>query len=444
LITRALTNKKFSGENMIRTNLLILFLSVILSESVFAESAPTRNWAKKLPSKCWFITIRGDSIISVGNEITVISGNGTILSQSQQLDDIKNITGNPPLFYYSKDNSIILVKGGCTVKKISLDGKTIWEKSFCDSVQGVIFNGFTEDNDGNLYLCGTVQRKAGLIVKIENSGKYTLKGNYLFACYYSIEWLRDSLFVSTSDSLHPYSPESIGVFDNSGNFIKTIVGTTGYGLPFFVDDNRILFLGQTGGPSLYKSTFFLTSNITLSVFYFDGSSRSLTFDFGKWENSISLQKYGNGFLMITRSDETVNMGTNYFNYFVTKLDSSLNKEWQLRFGTDSTGLSGGQHYRVFASDGSGTILATHNDTLIKYTGVTGIRNVQLLGKQNIISSSNSLFKVYDLQGRLLFKYRSETLPEDKLLKISGMSTGLKLIRSDNYPESKMEIYNLNR
>ena len=429
---------------MIRTNLLILLLSVVLSESVFAENAPARNWAKKLPSKSLFVAIRGDSIISVGSEISVMSRNGTIISQSQQLDDTKNITGNPPLFYYSKDNSIIIVKGGCMVKKLSLDGKTIWEKSFCDSVQGVILNGFTEDNDGNLYLCGTVQRKSGLIVKIENNGKYTLKGNSLFAGFYSIEWLRDSLYAFSSDSLAPYYPGSIGVFDNKGNFLKQVIDSVN-GSSFVIDNGHYTVIGQTQGTQLSKRTFLITSNITLKRFSSNGKlDTTCNFDFGKYEYSISLQKYGNGFLMITKSDETMNMGTNYFNYFVTKLDSSLHKEWQLRFGTDSTGLSGGQHYRVFANDGCGTILATHNDTLFKYSEVTGIHNAQFSHKQNIISSSNSVFKVYDLQGRLLFKYRSETLPSDKQLKSSGMSMGLKLIRSEKYPESETKIYNLNR
>lgn len=431
---------------MFRTVLWAFLFSVVFCTIVSAETTPVSDWEKKLPSVCWFVAVRGDSIICVGDEITILSRNGNVLSQSSRLEDTKDLTENLPLFYYSKDNSLVLIKDGYTVKKISLNGQNVWEKSFSDSVQGIVFNGFTEDADGNAYFCGTVERKAGLIVKIEHNGNYVWKEDTLFGSFISFEWSRDSLFVISTDRQSPYNSKSLVVYDSKEKFIKQIIDT-GCGSLIVINNGRFFILGQKESNLIFKRTFLQSSDIILKRFSSNGRMDTLlSFNFGKWEIPVSLQKCSDGFLMMTKSDETMNMGTSYLNYYITKLDDSLNKIRHLHFGTDTGGLSGNQkHYRFFASDGCGTIVATHNDTLFKFADMTVIQDVPFLNNGKKIAFSNTILKVYDLQGRLILRYRSG-MPAAvvKQMKNSGMSSGLKLISSEASPGSKTKIFYLNR
>ncbi len=394
-----------------------------------AETVPVGSWKKVLPSTCYFAASAGDSIICIGTSIYILSQDGTLLSQSAPLDETKNISARLPAFYLTKDKSIVVIPYGCTVKKITLDNEIIWLKSLCDSIPGACITGFTEDAGGNMYLCGRNGNQAGLIFKIGDDGSSVSKQNSSFPGFFSIVYFADSLFVTSSTSENPYYASRLGKFDTKGNFVKQIIDS-GCAPPMILDGGHIFALNRKEGAPLLKRTFFSTSDIFLKKFSMSGRIDTIAmFDFGKWEYPMSIQKYQDGLLMITQSNETVNLGTSIMNYFITKLDASLSTQWQLHFGTD---MDDTIHSRYFSADDQGTILATHNDTLFKFKDAsTDTRKIPFTTRDGHRIFPDGGAKVFDCQGRRLFDCPTGTGLNANCLKRSGSASGLKLMRSGN-------------
>jgi hypothetical protein len=396
-----------------------------------AQTAPVPSWKKTLPSECYFVGSAGDSIICVGKNIFVLSRDGALLSQSQPLEDTKSITNNPPVFFLANDRSIVMMKSRCMVIKISLAGQILWTKSYCDSIPNAVFNGYREDGENNAYLYGTVDYHSGLIVKTGSGGTVIYKADTTLPSFTSMAIVKDTLFAASKLNQGLSTTGSVAAFDIKLNFLKRVIDT-GCGSPMVVDGGHVVTLNMLDGPSLFKRKFSSTSDIILKKYSMSGKLDTIaTFDFGKYEHPLSLQKYRGGFLMITHSDETVNMGTNYWNYFITKLDPFLKKQWQIRFGTDTLGLgTNGTHYRSFFADEQGTILAIHNDTLFKFKdGSSTIKKDPSIQKPKRRIGSESLVKAFDCQGRMLFEFPAINGADAGY----GKRSGLKLIRPEGGP-----------
>jgi len=406
-----------------------------------AQTAPVASWKKTLPSECYFVGSAGDSIICVGEKIFVLSRDGVMLSESQPLDDTKNVSLTPPVFFLANDRSIVMIKNRCTIKKISLSGEILWTKAYCDSIPNAAFNGYGEDGEHNAYLYGTVGFRSGLIVKIGSGGTVIYKADTTLPTFTSMAFLKDTLFAASKRYQGISSTGSVVAFDNKLNFVKRIIDT-GCGSPMVIDGSHIFTLNMLDGPSLFKRNFSATSDIILKKYSMSGKIDTIvTFDFGKYENPLSLQKYHGGFLMITQSDETMNMGTNYLNYFVTKLDASLKKQWQLRFGTDSSDyMVNTYHRRYFFADEQGTILAIHNDTLIKFkdASTNSQKNPSAPSAKSRVFSEGTV-KAFDCQGRLIFEYPSHNGAAAVYIKRAGAASGLKLIRSGSGLEPEIKV-----
>lgn len=406
-----------------------------------AATAPAAVWKKMLPSDCYFVVSTGDSIMCVGKSIFVLSKDGDLLSQSPPLEDTKSIPNTPPAFFLTKDHSIVMILSRCTVKKISPGGQILWTKSFCDSFPNAVLTGYLEDTEGNAYLYGTADYISGLIIKIGSNGTDIKKADTTLPIFTSMAILKDTLFTVSKNYQAPGTTGSLVAFDTKLNFVKRIIDTA-CGTLLTMDDRHIVTLNMLNGSALFKRSFFATADIVLKRYSISGKVDSIAvFDFGKYESPLSIQKYHDGFLIVTLSDETVNMGTNYLNYFITKLDVSLKKEWQLRFGTDTSGLSGGKtNYRRFCVDDGGVILATHNDTLFKFkdTSTTTPTNPcsQKL-KTGVLSEGK--VKVFDCQGRLLFGYPATHGTDADRIKRSNTAFGLKLIRSGSGLQSEASV-----
>jgi hypothetical protein len=360
----------------------------------------------------------------------VLSKDGDLLSESSPLEDTKSITNTPPVFFLAKDRSIVMISSRCMVKKISTSGQILWTKSFCDSIPNAVLTGYLEDAQGNAYLYGTSDYRSGLIIKIGNNGTIRNRADTTLPVFASMAILNDTLFTVSKNYQSPNSTGSLVAFDTKLNFLKHIIDT-GCGSILAMDERHIVTLNMLNGAALFKRKFFATADIVVKRYTMNGKVDTTTvLDFGKYENPFSVQKYHNGFLMITVSDETVNMGTSYLNYFITKLDASLKKEWQLRFGTDTTGLSGDKaHYRHFSIDEGGVILATHNDTLFKFKDTsTTTQTNPLYQKLKPRISSEGMVKVFDCQGRLLYRYPVVHETKANLVKMPNAASGLKLTR----------------
>jgi hypothetical protein len=198
---------------------------------------------------------------------------------------------------------------------------------------------------------------------------------------------------------------------------------------------------QDGVPLLFKRTFSSTADIVLKRHSMSGNLDTvIIFDFGKYESPLSMQKYHDGILMITQSNETMSFGTNYVNYFITKLDASLKKQWQLRFGTDTLGLGGNtNHSRYFAVDERGTILATHNDTLFKFIDASTAIQPSTLQREKSSAFSGKT-KVFDLQGRFLFDYPVGMGLDAHHVKRQGATPGLKVLHPMSGSASETKVF----
>ncbi len=396
-----------------------------------AETAPAVSWKKTLPSECYFTAAAGDSIVCVGKKIFVLSRTGALLSESQALDDTKNVAGNPPLFFLARDRSVVMIKNRCLVKKISLQGEIIWSKSYCDSIPGAMFAGYREEAEGFAYLYGTVNYRTGLVVDLENGGKVLRTADTTLSAFTSLARLKDTLFAVSKRSQDPSLPGCLVAFDKNLGFIKRIIDT-GCGSQMIMDNGRILTLNMLAGASLFKRKFSSTADIILKRFSPNGTADTVAlFDFGKYEFPLWLQKYRDGFLMVTRSDETMNVGTNYLNYFVTRLDASLKKQWQIRFGTDSSDyMIDIYHRRCFFADGQGTILAIHNDTLFSFKdgSWTGPKNPRSR-EPEYGAFSGTMVQAFDCRGRMLSECRAAAVANAGRGSRSGIASGLMVLRA---------------
>lgn len=143
------------------------------------------------------------------------------------------------------------------------------------------------------------------------------------------------LILITSLAVYAQNPD----FSLKG-FASLEGGTTGGA------DGHIYSLGSKDGAALFKTKFFATRDILLKKYDSNGVLLdSKMFDFGKYEVPLELAEQNDGLVMITSSDETVNMGTNILNYFITKIDENMQIKWQIHFGTDSSGLGSIEHHK---------------------------------------------------------------------------------------------------
>jgi hypothetical protein len=429
---------------MVRIIIQVCLLVAAFYSVSSAETAPSIAWKKKLPSDCYFVTTTGDSIVCVGKTIMVLSQDGSILSQSQSLEDTKTISSNPPIFYFTNDHSFVMVKDDCTIKKISQSAAIMWAKFICDSIPDSYFYGYADDNAGNAYLCGTINGLSGLIFELGNNRASIINTDTTMRSFSSIAIIRDSLFMVSRQYGDPTltGTGSLVVFDNKGEFARRAIDT-GCGSTLMIDSGYIFSLNaQDGAPWLFKRTFSSTADIVLKRHFLNGKlDTAVIFDFGKYESPILLQKFQDGILMITLSDETLSFGTNYWNYFITKLDASLKKQWQLRLGTDTLDLrSDSYHPRYFAVDARGTILATHNDTLFKFVDASTVMQPSTPQNRGGISAySSSTMKVYDLQGRFLYKYSLNSGPNARHRGKANAAPGLKLLRSGSGSGNEIKV-----
>ena len=383
---------------MVRIILFTYTLLMAVRMQSTAETTPAQSWSKVLPSVCFFAATKGDTVITVTDRITQLSSSGAIISQTQPIGDLQNLIKGQYSFGYLTDNTILLLKNRYTMTKISLSGEVLWSKSLRDTLPVAVCNDFTENNEGILYFCGDNNYQSAIIGAISPNGELLFcKEDTSHGSFNAITLYGRTIYLSAS-APSIYQPSLIVSFDTDGNFIKTVSDNCNGTVLLFKDDH-IFSLGVLDGGSLFKAKFSATRDILLKKFDLNGTlSDSVLFDYGKYETPMEFVELSDGFVMITVSDETINMGTNCLNYFITKISSDLQQEWQLRFGTDSSGLTGDEHYRTFFADETETILASHNDTLIRYAvPFSEIRRHLLSGP---VTRTGGL-RVYDLKGCLL-------------------------------------------
>ena len=381
------------------THLLCVFLITIWVQSN-AEPTPVKSWSKTFSSNCLFVGGRGDSIVCVTDRVVVLSSAGSLLSQSLTPVNLGNVTNNQLSFRYLKDNTLLMLKNRYLVSKINLNGEVLWTKSLRDTFPLAVCNDFIEGTDNSLFFCGDINYKSGFLVKIAQNGESLFcKSDTSFGAFISITSLNDTLYLSSSARNNYYNPSFIVSSDKTGKLIKTVADHCNAAV-IANGNGHILSLGSKDGGALFKAKFFATRDILLEKFAVNGTlTKTVMFDFGKYETPKDINEYGDGFVMITISDETVNMGTNILNYFVTMLDDNLQKKWQLHFGTDTGGLGGDDsHYRNFCTDLPGVILASHNDTLVQFKlNPSGVFRPSSPGT----AISMKFPGVYDLRGCLL-------------------------------------------
>ena len=90
------------------------------------------------------------------------------------------------------------------------------------------------------------------------------------------------------------------------------------------------------------------------------------------------------------------METNFLNYFITKLSGDLRQEWQLTFETDTSGMDGATHHRTYFADETGVVLASNNDTLMKYAITATVLHQPSLSAP---VSGSGLLRAFYLNGR---------------------------------------------
>ncbi|MBN1760987.1 MAG: hypothetical protein JW863_21850 [Chitinispirillaceae bacterium] len=375
---------------------LILSLLAVVQLQTGAEPAPIRSWLKVLPAVCRFAAVKDDSIIAVTDRIAVLSSTGEPLSQSEPLADLQNLKTGQFSFNLLEDNSLLLLQNGYSLKNISLSGEVCWSYSFRDTLLGVTCNDIAENDDGTLFVCGSVNNQSALLATLSPDGKLlSFQHESLFGIFYSITITAGTLYLSSSQP-SMYLPTQMACYDLEGKLVNT--GTDSCkGTVLSCYDSRIYSVGPLDAGNLFKRHFSAASDIIFERFDLNGTrTDSVRFDFGKYEIPMDLIRQSDGVVMITSSDETINMGTNFLNYFITKLSGDLRQEWQLTFGTDTSGMDGATHHRTFFADETGVILASHNDTLMKYVPSTTVLHQPSLSAP--VSGSGPLRAFY-LNGR---------------------------------------------
>ncbi|NLE00725.1 MAG: hypothetical protein GX640_12725 [Fibrobacter sp.] len=386
-----------------------------------AGTAPVKIWNKVLSQSCYFSAIKGDTVVAVTDRIVLLSKDGQIISQSPVLDDLQNLSDGRYSFEFLKDNTVLLLKDKYIIRKIGLTGETLWFKNLRDTVPGVACNDLLEEKDGILYLCGDVNYQAGFLAKISQNGIFLFCKKYdAFGSFYAITVNESTLYLSISD-LSMYFPSKLVSFDTIGNFIKTLNGKCNANNLLFRKDH-IISLGIQDGVALFKKAFFATRDITLRKYDSNGAlTDTVLFDFGKYETPVDIIGQKDGFIMVTISDETVNMGTNYLNYFVTKIDDNLVKEWQFKFGTDTSGINGITSYRSYYADEMGCVLAVHNDTLCMYK-IPPTETITIKKVPVVITRDS---REFDLCGRLLRSSKAPSFPPAPGFLLETNGTGFK-------------------
>ena len=391
----------------------------------FAGTVPAVEWAKQLSGDCYFVAGTGDSVICVGKTIAVVSENGTLLSESPPLDDTKDIVDRRiPEFRLAGDRSILMLKNRSLLKKITMNGATAWSKSLGDSISGAVFSGFAEDNNGNLYLCGSVEGQSGIIVKVGNGGVSVYKKDTSLPIFTSASWRQDTLFAVARKDAGTVASGCLVAMNEKGTIVEEIIDS-GCGSPIVIEGGNVFsVLTQDRKSGLSRRMLSAASDIIIRRHAMDGKTAATTiFDFGKSEYPWSLGKYNDGILLITVSDESYNMGSNYLNYHITMLDTSLDEQWQLHFGTDT--LDGASHYRSFCSGGRGVLWATHNDTLFRFTdeSVRAGRTAFRSGEIKPPAPGDAVLMV-DCMGRQLGMF-----PAGSKSATSDLAPGMRLLRS---------------
>lgn len=364
-----------------------------------SETKPDRNWSKNIDSICFYASTRGDTIVTVTDRVTVLSLSGEIISKTLPLDYLKDLKDGQHSFCYLSDKTLLFIKNQYEITKLSLSGEKLWSKSLRDTIPDAVCNDFVEDNAGNLYLCGNVSYQSAFLISISHDGEILFcSDESSYGNFHSIA-LSDQIIYLVSSAPSSYFPSAILSFSMGGEFVGKFADDS-TGTILALKDGHIYSLGSKDGAALFKTKFFATRDILLKKFDPNGVLLdSKVFDFGKYENPMGLVEQNDGLVMITSSDETVNMGTNILNYFITKIDENMQKKWQIHFGTDSSGLGGiSQHKRTFFANYTGIILASHNDTLDMYTvTISPIFKPQI---PSPVSQAENIW-IYDLKGRML-------------------------------------------
>ena len=416
-------------ENETKIWYLICLLPTVLQLQTNAELAPVQSWLKVLPAVCHYAAEKNDSIIAVTDRVVVLNSTGGLLSQSAPLTDLQTLKIGQYAFYLLEENCLLLLQNRYLLKKITPSGELRWSYSFRDTLLGVICNDIAGNNDGTLFVCGSVNNQSAFLAALSKDGKLLFcQQESLSGVFYSITITAGKLYLSSSPP-SMYLPTQMVCYDMEGKFVTT--GTDSCkGTVLSCTDSRIYSVGSLDIGNLFKRQFSIARDIIVERFDLNGTrTDSIRFDFGKYEIPMDLIKQGDGVVMMTSSDEIVNMGTNYLNYFITKLSSDLRQEWQLAFGTDTNGMSDVTHYRSFFADDNGTILACHNDTLMKYAvSAMAIHRPSL---STPVSSTGS-FRTFSLNGRLLSSGKDRRRPTPALgilLPDNGTSTTCKTILS---------------
>lgn len=417
---------------------MFVWTTILLISQLIAveKAAPQAIWKRVLPSIGYHVAIRGDSIVCIGKEITVFSMTGSLRSQSLQLNDTKDVVTQPPRLHFTNDNSVFLLKNSRTAKKITLEGETVWEYDFSDSLPNLVVYGFTEDDAGNMYLCGQCCRQSAVLITIKPDGTYAYRTDTLFYAFYSMAVSGDSLFMVTADSFNVSQKGNLALFDGNGNFIRNVVHA-GYRSLIVSDSTSLVVLDdEQSSLSLTKKAIVTTSDIIVRSY--NGSWQlwnQKQFDFGLLETALTIRKYHDGLMMITKTQDNIGGREDYLNYFITSLDSTLHMQWQFQLGTDSTCNADGKiHLRFFATDDRGTIVTTHNDSLSCYVDRT-----LAIGKHHQLyqTARKESGAVYDLKGRFLVARQEGTRPSRKMSHASGSTPGCTIVRIGK--SSKTEI-----
>ena len=381
-------------------------LCISLSLQSSAEPAPIHNWTTVLPSTCYYATAGNDSIIAVTDRILILSPEGELVSRSEPLEILQQLDPGKYSFRYLSDNSLLLLQNRFQLYCIGLSGAIRWSWSLRDTLLGAQCYDLAQGADGTLYFCGTVDNQKALVGALSRDGVLRFcRVDPTFGTFFSMAITSGTLDLTCSRPSE-YSASGLVAYDTDGNYLATLTGNCS-GTMLLIGGERILSLGSLDAGSLFKRQFSAARDILLERFDPDGTrTDSIRFDFGKYETPLALQGQSDGFVMVTSSDESMNFGTNILNYFVTGVGWNLERKWQLAFGTDTSGLSGETDFRSFFAGADGTVLATHNDTLIKFTPPSATIRLSPDGATVTPPASR---RWYDLRGRILPSGRTHRL-----------------------------------
>jgi hypothetical protein len=399
-------NPKKEEKSLKKQSVLACILLAAWWVQLSSATPPVKSWSKVLEKSCNFTAIRGDTVIAITDRIILLSSAGQIINQTPSLSDLQNLTAGKFSFAYLKDNTVLLIKDKYLLKKIALSGEVIFSVNLRDSVPSMSCNGFVENDDGTLFICGDISHQSAVLIAISHNNNIVFCNKFpSFSAFYAMTAKENTIYISSSDP-SVYQPSKLICIDTDGKYVNTISDKCN-GTVLLFSGGVIYSLGVKDGGSLFKSAFSATRDILLKRFTPDGTLKDTAlFDFGKYQNTVDLIKQNDGFVMVTSSDESPSFGTNILNYFVTKIDGDLKKEWQFRFGTDTSDyMSATKHSRSYFADEQGRVLSCHNDTLSVFAVANTVNRYYAMKTP----SAQNDKQIFGLNGRLLPCSRGEWL-----------------------------------